>query len=420
MGCLWHPSPQVLRHHVRRTLERLSVMGFRVNLQKSQLEPQPTLQWLGILWHPQTGHWQASQDIRDKIQSSTRQLLHTYRITRRRLEALVGLINLTCQVHSHLRVYLQPLTVGATLASPQDRDVSRPIPPPLRRALQFWVDPRIWDYIPPFQITLPHLTLWTDASCAGWGALLHPHATAHASWGPLEAALHINVLELRAVCKAISASHLSSCHLVVYTDNETVRFALTHLRSRSLPLREELKSLLHDSIGRQVFLHPLCIPTNLNVVADGLSRLEPLNTEWTLPPEAFSAILRWAGPLLVDLLASPTNHRLPQWVSLFPHPDAVACNCLSIDWNGFASIYAFPPVGLIPTLLPLIRGYRGRLVLVAPWDSRAPWLPLLLQQARDHLHLRTTPYQFCGQGQVFHRLGTSARWTAFLFYGGPF
>ena len=179
-------------------------------------------------------------------------------------------------------------------------------------------------------------------------------------------------------------------------------------------------SKVYYTIGRQVFLHPLRIPTNLNVVADGLSRLEPLNTEWTLPPEAFSAILRWAGPLQVDLLASPTNHRLPQWVSLFPHPDAVACNCLSIDWNGFASIYAFPPVGLIPTLLPLIRGYRGCLVLVAPWDSWAPWLPLLLQHARDHLHLRTTPYQFCGQGQVFHRLGTSARWTAFLFTEGPF
>ena len=316
-------------------------------------------------------------------------------------------------MHSHLKVYLQPLPVGASLASPQDRDLSRPIPPPLRRALQFWVDPSIWDYVPPFQVTLPHLVLWTDASRSGWGAL-HPQATAHAPCRPLEAALHINVLELRAVRRAISAFNLSSCHLVVYTNNETVRFALTHLRTRSLPLREELKGLLHDSIGRQVFLHPLRIPTTLNVVADGLSCLEPLNTEWTLPPEAFSAILRWAGPLQVDLLASPTNYRLPQWVSLFPHPDAVACNCLSIDWNGFDSIYAFPPVGLIPTLLPLIRGYRGRLVLVAPW-----W-PLLLQQARDYLHLRTTPFQFCGRGQVFHRLGTSARWIAFLFYGGPF
>ena len=226
---LWHPSPIILRQHVARTVERLSVMGFRVNLPKSQLEPQTSLQWLGILWHSQTGHWQASQSIRDKIQSSTHQLLQRGRITRRRLEALVGLINFACQVHSHLRVYLQPLTVGASLASPQDRDVSRPIPPTLRQALQFWVDPSIWVYVPPFQVTLPRLYLWTDASRSGWGALLHPQATAHALWGPLEAAVHINVLELQAVSRAIATFNLSSCHLVVYMDNETVRFALTHL-----------------------------------------------------------------------------------------------------------------------------------------------------------------------------------------------
>ena len=68
-----------------------------------------------------------------------------------------------------------------------------------------------------------------------------------------------------------------------------------------------------------------------------------------------------------------------------------------------------------PNSAALIRGYRGRLVLVDPWDPHAPWLPFLLQQARDHLHLWTTPFQFCGRGQVFHRLGTFARWTAFLF-----
>ena len=161
------------------------------------------------------------------------------------------------------------------------------------------MDPSIWDYVPPFQVTLPRLVLWTDASRAGWGALLHPQATAHASWGPLEAALHINVLELLAVRQAISVFNLSSCHLVVYTDNETVRFALTHLHTRSLLLREELKRLLHDSIGRQVFLHPLRIPTTLNVVADGLSRLSILNGRCLQRPSrrffAGQVLFRWTS-----------------------------------------------------------------------------------------------------------------------------
>ena len=61
----------------------------------------------------------------------------------------------------------------------------------------------------------------------------------------------------------------------------------------------------------------------------GGRRPKPLNTEWTLPLESLQTILRWASPLQVDLLASTTSHRLPLWVSLFPHLDAVGCNCLA-------------------------------------------------------------------------------------------
>ena len=63
---LWHHSPDTLRQHVQLTVDRLSAMGFHLNLAKSQLLPQTSLQWLGVLWHPQTGHWQASQAIRKK------------------------------------------------------------------------------------------------------------------------------------------------------------------------------------------------------------------------------------------------------------------------------------------------------------------------------------------------------------------
>ena len=205
------------------------------------------------------------------------------------------LINFACQVHSHLRVYLQTADSRSVPGpSPRQRHLSThsltspPCPANLGRS-QY-----LGTLSPPFQVTLPRLVLWTDASRSGWGALLHP-------------------------------------------------------------------------------------------------------------PEAFSAILRWAGPLQVDLLASPTN--LPSaavGVSL-PSPGCSGLQTVSVS-TGTASP-AF--TRSLQSVLPLIRGYRGRLVLVAPWDPQAPWLPLLLQQARDHLHLRTTPYQFCGRGQVFHRLGTS-------------
>ena len=210
----------------------------------------------------------------------SKRLLEAEHITRRQLEALVGLINFACQVHCQLRIHLQPLTRGSLV-----------------------------------------------------------HATTKGMWSPTDKEVHINTLELRAVRLAIQFFQLSRCHLVVYTYNETVRYTLKQLRTKSTTLREELKSLLNYTVGRRIIMHPLRIPTELNVVADGLSCLEPANTEWTLPKNAFQAILRWAGPPQVDIMASAANHQLPLWVSPFPHPYAIACDCLGIDWNAFDNIY---------------------------------------------------------------------------------
>ena len=64
----------------------------------------------------------------------------------------------------------------------------------------------------------------------------------------------------------------------------------------------------------------LCVsppdPTEMNVVAsvtvvaDGLSRFEPLNTEWTLPLESLHAILQWTGPLQVRWISWPRQRNI--------------------------------------------------------------------------------------------------------------
>ena len=178
---------------------------------------------------------------------------------------------------------------------------------------------------------LPCRSLWTDASTHGWGALLQPSLTGSGEWSPTERALHVNVLELRAVLRALYFFDLRHLSLRIYTDNESVRYTLAACRTKSLTLRQELIALLSALQARDLTFQVLRVPTALNVVADALSRAEPLNTEWTLPQLSFEAILRWAGPLVVDLMASPINHRLPRWVSAFPHPDALAVDCRSID-----------------------------------------------------------------------------------------
>ena len=238
-------------------------MGFLINISKSQIEPQE-LTWLGILWHPLTGHWQTAPGTREKIVTTTKSLLEAGHIMRRQQEALVGLINFACQDHCHLRIQLQPLTRGSLVASTQDRDVPKHIQPRLQLALEVWTDLTLWTHIPQFQANFPQLFLWTDASLEGWGALLHPHAITRGMWSPTDKEIHINTLELRAVRLTIQFFLLSRCHIVVYTDNETVRYTLKQLRTKSTPLREELKSLLNYTVGRRMIMQPLCIPTELN------------------------------------------------------------------------------------------------------------------------------------------------------------
>ena len=196
-------------------------------------------------------------------------------------------------------------------------------------------------------------------------------------------------------------------------------WALASCRARSPCLCQELLAFLSEVVSRNLWFQVLRVPTALNVVADALSREEPLNTEWTLPElpwAAFADILRWAGPLEVDLIVSPVNHRLPRWVSPFPHSDALAVDCRSIDWNAFGSFYLFPPPVMLPQLLHLILSCRSRRVVVIPWRPYDPWFPPLLQGADDHLHLLVTPYQQTGGGDrvpLIRSLRTLDR-TAFL------
>ena len=414
---IWHRDRNTLLAQVQQVMVFLQDMGFRLNLAKSQPYPSPSAVWLGVHWLPQTGRWHLPVEGQEAIRRAALALLRAPLVTRRQIERLVGVINFACQVHRFLRPFLQPLTKGGTIARAAERDTPAPLPPPMREVLTFWTSPTPWLHVPRFHSDLPWHSLCTDASNHGWGALLQPSLTGSGEWSPKERALHVNVLELRAVLRALHFFDLRHLSLRIYTDNESVRYTLAACRTKSLALRQELIALLSALQARDLTFQVLRVPTALNVVADALSRAEPLNTEWTLPQLSFGAILRWAGPLEVDLMASPINHRLPRWVSAFPHPDALAVDCRSIDWAAFRSLYLFPPSAMLPQLLHRILECPTRLVVVVPWKPHEPWFPPLLQGAVSHLHLRTTPFQLTGSGTVWHSSGTSARWTALLFCG---
>ena len=312
---LWQSSAETIRKQVQLTINKLTKMGFLINISKSQIEPQEQLTWLGILWHPLTSHWQTAPETRKKKKKNC---VHNQTPPRSRThnEATAGGTRWTNQL-----CLPSPLPFKNPFATSHKRILST-------RNHQRDVEPH--------RQGSPHQHTRTTSSTPR-----------------------------HSILPAVKVPPRS-----IYRQQDGQVYPQT-MRTKSTTLREELKSLLNYKVGRRIIMHTLCIPTELNVVADGLSCLEPANTEWTLPKNAFQAILRWAGPPQVDIMASAANHQLPQLVSPFPHPDEIACDCLGIDWNGFDSIYVFPPTNVIHGLIPLIRSFLGQLVLIAPWDPTA-------------------------------------------------
>ena len=147
----------------------------------------------------------------------------------------------------------------------------------------------------------------------------------------------------------------------------------------------------------------------LNQGADAPSRHRiQTSLDLSLPQDIFNELVKWRGPLQVDLMANATNKKLPLYVSPHPDQDAVDHNALQIDWNKWSQIYIFPPIWLIPLVMQKLEAYRQHGLLILPWAPTEPWFPTILQRSMQHKQL---PLQHL----VPSGWNASAKWTAFNF-----
>ena len=122
--------------------------------------------------------------------------------------------------------------------------------------------------------------------------------------------LHINILELKAVVLALKAFNPKDSQVLLYTDNETTRCAITKKMSKSASILREITQLIDLTLTRKIILTATRIPSQLNVVADALSRQETLPTEWSLKKTVFQVLVKWHGLPQVDLMATPLNRQV--------------------------------------------------------------------------------------------------------------
>ena len=232
------------------------------------------------------------------------------------------------------------------------------------------------------------LTIYSDASLAGWGAT-DSVRTIGDKWHDDNLPDHINVLELQAAKLALLslAKDASACHIHLKIDNTTAVAYINKMGgTHSLACNTTARSIWLWAKERDIWLSAAFIPSDHNVVADFHSRCFKENTEWQLNPTIFGDICTVFPPPVVDLFASSLNTQLDTFVSWYPESGAWAVNAFNISWDNI-NFYAFPPFSIISRVLAKIVQEKATGILILPkWSSQA-WFPLMLRLLTSHPRL---------------------------------
>ncbi len=212
-----------------------------------------------------------------------------------------------------------------------------------------------------------------DASMTGWGAVFEGRP-ASGEWKEEFLFWHINCLELRAVFLALKyfLPVLGGYHIIVRTENMAV---VSHINrqggSRSRTLDRLARHLLLWSQDKFLSLRVVHVPGVLNLAADFLSRQKLKPGEWMLNRQTVSQIWDLFGKAEVDLFASQESSQCPLWLSL-SFPTTLGIDAFAHPWPN-VSLYAFPPIKLIPAVLCRVKVSGARLLLIAPFWPSQTW-----------------------------------------------
>ncbi len=367
-------------------LAHMKQLGLRLNAKKSVLSPVQRTTYLGVVWNSTTMQARMSPARIESIFTSVKRVREGQSLTVKQFQRLLGLMAAASNVIPFGLLYMRPLQwwLKTKGFSPRGNPL-RMIKVSRRcvRALDMWRKPWFLNQGPVLGAPCRQLSLATDASLTGWGAVMSGRS-ARGLWSGRHLIWHINCLEMLAVFRALKffLPDLRGHHVLVRTDNTAVVSYINHqggLRSR--PLYKLAHQILLWSQDKFLSLRALYIPGYLNVGPDVLSRQGPRPGEWMLHPEVVKQIWRLFYQAEVDLFATRVNAQCPLWFSLAP-PAPLGLDAMVQTWPRLR-LYAFPPITLLPGVLTRVRRDGVRLLLVAPcWPGRV-WFSDLISLLDD-------------------------------------
>ncbi len=374
-------SRKQLSAHRDLVLKHLSLLGLRVNWEKSKLVPTQRISFLGMEFDSVNQTARLTQERAQSVLNCFKTLSGRTAVPLKLFQRLLGHMAAAAVTVPLGLLHMRPLQHWLYGRIPRwawKRGTYRvQITPACRKTFRPWSDPSFLRAGVPLEQVSRHAVVFTDASTTGWGATYNGHAVSGVWTGP-QLHWHINCLELLAVRLALShlRGRLQRKDVLVRTDNTaTVAYINRQGGLRSRRMSQLARHLLLWSQKHLRSLRAIHIPGVFNRAADELSRAA-LPGEWRLHAQAVQLIWGRFGAAQVDLFASPETTHCQEFYSLTEA--TLGTDALAHSWPRGLRKYAFPPVSLLAQTLCKIREDKEQVLLVAPYWPNRTWFPELM------------------------------------------
>ena len=318
-------SPEQSIHNTLELMEFLKFMGFNVNWKKSAPWPACQASYLGLRLDTVTMIATITPERWEATRRALQLCVPGGRMRYKMAKRLLGLLASAHQVVPLGLLFMRRLQLWFAKAHKKYGDDQRHnnkliwVPTEVSPDLDHW-NKACADVVGvPMGPRGPEMTIYTDASLSGWGAVMG-YNTARGVW-PQGHKLHINVLEMMAIWLALQqfAPSLRGRHILIMTDSVTAKAYINRQGGlKSEQCRDWARRIWLWVSSHALSIRALHVPGENNEVADILSRGGPHADNWSLNPGILGQIWDKFGEARVDLFASKVNAKCPLWYSLSP------------------------------------------------------------------------------------------------------
>ena len=170
-----------------------------VNEEKSERIPSQTIIYLGVQIDIKNMTLSLPPDHVNQVLNQCGHMIVSHKVTRRQLEAVVGLLNFAGPMLQLGRLLLTPIIIWMnTFSSVSLRDMPIQVDASLKEALLPFTDRTFLETPTSFRPLHPSLDISTDAAGSGWSGVIGRHQVQDC-WTPLDLSSHINVKEMKAI-----------------------------------------------------------------------------------------------------------------------------------------------------------------------------------------------------------------------------